>query len=355
MILIGLLIVLMLSFYLMGKICDEYFVESLDQIAKQLRMSHEAAGATLMAVGSSAPELFIAIIALTRSGQEGDIGLGTIVGSAVFNILIITGFAIIVRKAVLTWQPVVRDLLFYSMSVLLLIFALYDGEISVIEGVILVGLYLIYVIAVINWRKIFPYKDNGEKESISEENDKDDEKPKGILQKILMPLDFVLSKFFPPAKYKYAVFTISITLIAALSWVMVESAVEVAHILNIPPAIIGLTILAAGTSVADLISSMIVAKQGRAGMAFSNAVGSNVFDILIGLGLPWLIVLIIKNEAITVETESLFTSSVILLGSVIVVLLTLLIQRWKIGKATGIFFISLYVIYLCWEILKLYI
>ena len=79
---------MLISFYLLARVCDEYFVESLDKIAKKLKMSSDAAGATLMAVGSSAPELFVAAIALLKPGDHAALGMGTIVGSALFNILV---------------------------------------------------------------------------------------------------------------------------------------------------------------------------------------------------------------------------------------------------------------------------
>ena len=91
MLLLVYFILLLLSFYLLAKVCDDYFVESLDEIAKKLKLSSDAAGATLMAVGSSAPELFVAIIAVIRPGDHEQIGMGTIVGSAMFNLVVITG------------------------------------------------------------------------------------------------------------------------------------------------------------------------------------------------------------------------------------------------------------------------
>ena len=104
MTLIVLCLVLLLSFYLIAKVCDEYFIESLDQIAKKLKMSHDIAGATLMAIGSSAPELCIAVIALVKPGNHEAIGMGTIVGSAIFNILVIIGASAVVRNTILKWQ-----------------------------------------------------------------------------------------------------------------------------------------------------------------------------------------------------------------------------------------------------------
>lgn len=351
---IGLLLALVLSFYLMAKICDEYFIDSLDRIAKKSNMSSDAAGATLMAMGSSAPELFIAIIALIKAYIEPGvnneaIGIGTIVGSAIFNVLVIIGAAALVRKALLAWQPIVRDLLFYSLSIVLMIIAFRDFKITLTEAMIFVGLYAVYVFAVVKWRKILPYED--EQSNVVETKTTEIDEYKGW-KIILKPIDYALSKLFPQPKYYVWVFIVSIMLIAGLSWALVESAVEISNILQIPKAIVALTVLAVGTSVPDLISSVIVAKQGRGGMAISNAFGSNVFDILIGLGVPWVISLAISGGTVSVGAESLFISSIILFGSVIVLLMFLIFSRWRIGFASGLFFIGLYILYVIWEITK---
>ena len=123
--------------------------------------------------------------------------------------------------------------------------------------------------------------------------------------------------------------------------------------LNIPESIIALTVLAAGTSVPDLFSSIIVARQGRGDMAVSNAVGSNIFDILIGLGLPFVIAMFIYGGEIQ-SGGNLTLSSIILFGSVILLILLLLLQKWKIGKTVGIILLGLYVIYVAIEIYRIY-
>ena len=115
------LLALLVSFYLLAIICDRYFVVSLDKIAIKLKMNSDMAGATLMAVGSSAPEFFVSLMALFRPGNEA-LGAGTIVGSALFNILVIIGASAIVRKAFIAWQPIIRDTIFYSLSILLLLY-----------------------------------------------------------------------------------------------------------------------------------------------------------------------------------------------------------------------------------------
>jgi len=353
MVLFGSSLALLISFYLLAHVCDEYFVPSLDKIAHKLKMSSDMAGATLMAVGSSAPELFVAIIALVKPGNHGAIGMGTIVGSALFNILVIVGAsAVVMKKAILSWQPIVRDTLFYSISIIMLIVAFRDGRIDLFEAGIFVALYVVYLIAVANWRKILPYKDvDSMIEEVEEEVKKSE---KAGWAKIVKPLDWIVDRIFPsPQKYYYRVFFISIAVIAGLSWVLVESAVVISHIFGIPEAIIALTVLAAGTSIPDLVSSVIVAKKGRGGMAISNAVGSNIFDILFGLGAPWLVLLAFSGNSISVSTESLLTSVILLFATVIIIFFMLFIRKWKIGYRAGYFLIFLYLIYIIWAVSRI--
>ena len=120
----------------------------------------DVAGATLLAMGSSAPELFASTIAIFGlAGASADVGSGTIVGSAIFNILIIIGVSALFKSVILQWKPVIRDLSFYVLTILLLLFAFRDGTITLIEAIMFVGLYAIYIYATINWKKWFDYKD----------------------------------------------------------------------------------------------------------------------------------------------------------------------------------------------------
>ena len=314
-----------------------------------MNMSHDMAGATLMAIGSSAPELFVAMIAIFKPGGHGEIGIGTIVGSALFNLLVITGAVALVRKTTLAWQPVVRDLIFYVISIMALFYVLENGYVSIIEASSFIVLYIIYVFAVVKWRKWFNYK--VEQEEIEEE----EEEIKEGWMKIFTPFDWMLQVIFPKPKYYFTVFFISIAFIGALCLVLVESAIIVAHILEVPEVVIALTVLAVGTSVPDMMSSVIVAKQGRGGMAVSNGIGSNIFDILIGLGLPWLIKSYLVDSEIVTNTEGLGISMILLFVSVLVLLFALMIRRWRLTQGFGIVLIALYIVYVFYEIIKIYI
>jgi K+-dependent Na+/Ca+ exchanger-like protein len=330
-------------FILLARIVDKFFINSLDKISADLKLSSDAAGATLMAIGSSAPELFVALFAVLKPGNHDAIGIGSIVGSALFNLLAIGGLVAMARKSVLTWQPVVRDMLFYLLAVTLLLWGIYDGSFSLWNAIAFLAIYVIYVWAVVKWKKFFPYKDL---EFMPRELFDDDNGKGNFIDKFLFLI-------FPKAEKYYLVFFVSILLVAALSWVLVETAIILAVSLNIPEVIIALTVLAIGTSVPDLISSLIVARQGRGDMAISNAIGSNIFDILVGLGLPFLIAILFYGKTIGVEGQNLLASSLILFASLIIFALLLLVNKWKINWLTGTILIGLYLFYLAREIVLL--
>jgi K+-dependent Na+/Ca+ exchanger-like protein len=312
-------------------------------------MSHDMAGATLMAIGSSAPELFVAIIAIFKPGGHSDIGIGTIVGSALFNLLVIVGAVGFVKSTTLVWQPVVRDLIFYALAILALFYVLDNGHVSMVEAGVFLALYVVYVLSVVNWRRWFKYKIQ------DEDPEEEEEEPKKGLMKIFLPLDWILDLAFPRPKFYFTVFFISIAFIGALCWVLVESAIIISHSLDIPEVVIALTVLAVGTSVPDMMSSVIVAKQGRGGMAVSNGIGSNIFDIFVGLGLPWMIKSYLVDSDVVTNMQGLGISIALLFGSVLFLLFALIFQRWRLNHRLGFVLILLYIAYVVWEILKIYI
>jgi len=331
-------ILLGLSLAALHYISKHYFIKSLDYISTKLKLSSDMAGSTLMAAGSSAPELAVALFAIFMAGNHEALGVGTIVGSALFNILLITGVVMYIRKsAKLIWQPILRDIIFYILAILLLVYVFIEGEITLLNAALLVGVYLIYILVVYFWKRIFPYKDI-EVEIKSKAEDKS-----ASLNWINKKIEGFNHYFF---RYQFFVFIVSIGLISILSWILVQSAVGISESLGIPELLIGLTIVAIGTSIPDLISSMIVARQGRPGMAINNAIGSNVFDILIGLGLPFLLYVLINGAGFGLAGDKLIFSVSILLASAVVLLLFFLLGKWKSSRMLGVILILLYLIYL---------
>lgn len=338
--------ILLISFYVMAIITEEFFVPSLDSLSKKLKLSSDAAGATLMAIGSSAPEFFTALFAVLSSSGVADVGAGTIVGSAIFNILVIVGASAMFKSAQLTWHVAIRDISFYIISILLLMFAFMDGKIVLYEALIFVGAYVMYVLAAVNWKKWFKMFEH--KNHVEEVEDAIMNAP--FADRISSIIKFVIPH---PDRYKSyypLTFLMSILFIAFLSHALVESAVGIGEILHISPTIIALTVLAAGTSIPDLLSSIIVARQGRGDMAISNGIGSNIFDILICLGLPWTFVLLFRQSEVVVGTANLFSSVVLLFATVIALLFILIARHFKISRRAGLVLILIYLAYIAYNI-----
>eukprot|EP00163_Fabomonas_tropica_P020660 TRINITY_DN36551_c0_g1_i1.p1 TRINITY_DN36551_c0_g1~~TRINITY_DN36551_c0_g1_i1.p1 ORF type:complete len:643 (-),score=63.86 TRINITY_DN36551_c0_g1_i1:92-2020(-) len=154
-------------------------------------------------------------------------------------------------------------------------------------------------------------------------------------------------------KWYLATFFGSILWIAVFSYGMVWWATIIGNTAGIPAEVMGLTFLAAGTSVPDLISSVLVARQGLGDMAVSSSIGSNIFDVTVGLPLPWLIWSIANNgDAVGLDgSDSLGSSVLILFIMLLAVIVTIALSKWKMTRLLGWIMFGLYVIFLTFAIL----
>lgn len=139
------LIGMIYMFVALAIVCDEFFVPGLEVITNKLEISDDVAGATFMAAGGSAPELFTSLIGVFIS--HSNVGIGTIVGSAVFNILFVIGMCAIFSREMLhlTWWPLFRDVTFYILGLIMLIIFFLDNTIKWWESILLVLAYISYV------------------------------------------------------------------------------------------------------------------------------------------------------------------------------------------------------------------
>lgn len=183
------------------------------------------------------------------------------------------------------------------------------------------------------------------------------ERKKNIFWHMLSYLDEGLKKIFIDLdvhpQYFKRVFIESLVAIALLSWVMVEIAIRMSNILGIPEAFIALTIVAVGTSIPDLTASVFMAKKGRGGMAIADALGSNIFDILFGFGVPWLVYTVITQKALVISTENLRGSVLLLMATVVVIVFLLVLKHFKIGRSVGVILIACYVGYIVYTVLEI--
>lgn len=167
---------------------------------------------------------------------------------------------------------------------------------------------------------------------------------------ICLPLVLVLTMTIPDVqrpgngKWCYFSFLLSIIWIGGFSFFMVDWAEVVGATFGIPDELMGLTVLAAGTSVPDLLSSVIVARRGQGDMAVSSSVGSNIFDILVGLPVPWLIYSAAnKGAAIPIEDSGLLMSLLILICMLVLVILAIHCQGWRLTNWLGGIMFLLYI------------
>lgn len=434
-------------------VTDDYFVAALERICERLKLSEDVAGATFMAAGSSTPEFFASMLGVFVTKDQ--VGIGTIVGSAVFNVLVIIGLSAALAGAVLKldWRPLARDSTFYMMSIiLLLIFVLgpSKGEIVWWEGLILVMGYVAYVLFMafgnkpyMKWAGKLKFGRSAQEADVEKGNtvcagDHEDtwsstvttpntstEKPKyselnprtrlraaqfaviaanriasgsssenshsdhdhdanatGASRRSFLGVDLPTSVigwiFFPitffwrllfsitivdcsdekRAKYWWATFLLSILWISGISYVMVEAARISGCLIGIPATAMGLTVLAAGTSVPDALASISVARDGAGDMAVSNAIGSNVFDILLGLGFPWFVGGLVKDIKIEVSVDPITTVVVpiLILFVILVVLLVLLVLlRWQLRPLLGYLLFGIYGLFVAYTLLDVYV
>ena len=344
------LVIILAAVYALSVITEGFFIVSLDKISRRLNLSDEVAGASLMAMGSSAPELAIALIALfSGGGAHSDVGIGTIVGSAVFNILVITGVSAVVAGG-LRIHPfaVRRDTLVYLLSIVYLALIFLDGEVVMAEALLGLVAYAAYV-ALLVFVKGPPASPNEPAKAAPQPSHSPGKSG------FLGPLEALLTRLLrlvtgAPDKNYVWTFALSIALIIALSYALVEATIVFAAGIGIPPVIVALTLLAAGTSAPDLISSMDVARDGRGGMAVANAIGSNIFDIFVGLGFPWLMALLIGGmAAVHVGSDGLWMSIGILVATTVVLYILLQTQR-RLSRREGWILLALYAAYALYTI-----
>jgi Ca2+/Na+ antiporter len=176
-----------------------------------------------------------------------------------------------------------------------------------------------------------------------------------ILRYIRDPLAVVLQYTMPSAEnHHWVLFSLSIALIGAATYLMVDATNRIGIILKVPPLVMGLIFLAAGTSIPDALGSITVAKQGEGDMAVSNALGSNVFDILVGLGVPWTI-RCAMGKKVKFEEVSMIGDILILVGVLTLFVGSLVLNRWRLTRTVGAVLVFFYVLWVLYNILAVWV
>jgi Ca2+/Na+ antiporter len=175
---------------------------------------------------------------------------------------------------------------------------------------------------------------------------------------VILPLVAVLTLTIPDVrrpgygKWCYLSFILSIVWIGFFSFFMVTMADILGNTIGIPSVVMGYTVLAAGTSVPDLLSSVIVARMGEGDMAVSSSIGSNIFDILVGLPLPWLVFTLWPStpDVVIIQAKGIFQAIFVLIGMLVAIIAIVHCQGWKMTRTLGGLMFVLYFAFLVWAI-----
>jgi cation:H+ antiporter len=313
----GVYILFIIGFYVLIKGADILVVGSA-AVARKFKVSDLVIGLTIVSMGTSMPELIVNILA-SVSGSSG-IAIGNIIGSNISNILLILGVSSIIYPLSIKTSTVYSELPYSIIAVLLVAFAanaaFLAGEpinqISRLDGIVLLCFFALFLIYILVLAK------EGRADMLDEAPDDLLSTPKSIVFIVLG----ILGLFFGG------------------KWV-VDGAVEIATEFGLSENLVGLTIVAIGTSLPELVTSAVAAYKKKTEIAIANVIGSNIFNLLWVLGVSATIKPLAYDVAINVDI-------LVLLGASILILFSLMTGKPKdeIGRPTGVFFLAAYISYI---------
>lgn len=289
-----------------------WLVKGSSEIAIKAKISNLVIGLTIVAFGTSAPELVVSINA-SLTGQ-GDIAIGNIIGSNIFNIAAILGVSAIIHPLQAQRQLTKIDIPVMILASVALVALFWNGELGRLEG----GIFLIGVISYTLFSLYY-----------SRKHEKKVEVLKGELEKL------------PEPWYKDVMYIVGgLVILIFASQLLVNNAVTIAQELGVSEAVIGLTLVAAGTSFPELATSVVAAMKKNPDIAIGNIVGSNIFNILAIAGTSSMINPIISQNVNYIDL-------LVMLG-LSLVLLPLAKSGLKISRIEGWCLIAVYLGYVGW-------
>ncbi len=311
---IGLLII---GFMLLVKGAD-FFVEGASSAAKMLKVPSLIIGMTIVAMGTSLPETAVSISAAV-TGNNG-LAVSNAVGSNIFNLMVVLGTCALMAELKVSKDVLKRDYPFSVFCAILLLIAGWIGmKLERIDGIIFLAIFVVFILVLI--KNAMDARKHGE---VSEKEAEMNEEMKEMKD---LPV------------WKCIVYIVGgiIAIKYGGEWV-VDGASSIAKSFGISQTLIGLTICAAGTSLPELVTSIVAAKKNELDMAIGNVVGSNVFNILMVLGMAATV------SPIVFLMENIIDIVVLLVFSLITWLFC--VTRKKIGRVEGLMMLIMYAVYL---------
>lgn len=339
-----------LSTYLIWKVSASFDIAS-SFLTRNLNEGIK--GPTVNAIASSLPELLISFFFLFYIGdiQGFSAGYATIIGSSIFNIAIIPTVSFLILyyskgiELFPTYKKIIeQDGFFLLITELALLIGLYLGGISITLALILILLYCVYIFLV--------FKKRNQKLDDTSEGDFQYQIPKSSMTKRILEIDIaslILKNNKITTSKAVVILLLSLIIISVSCKQLVTSSEHLSNQLNVNLFFITFFIAAVASSIPDTILSIQDAKNKKYKDAFSNAYGSNIFDICIGIGLPVLVYLLV-NGIDEISTQSSTSNDIILSSSILLVLfsipITIIYWLKPINRMRSFLIISLYVIFL---------
>ncbi len=301
------LLLLALGFVLLVKGAD-WFVEGASKLAEKFGIPQLVIGLTIVAIGTSLPEAAVSTSAALKGSAE--ITIGNVLGSNIMNVLLILGITSVISPLFVQKSTVRYEIpMVIAASVILPAMGIFDGTVGRIDGVILLAGLVLYLLYLLYMTK---------KGQAVDEESKEADKECGILKMLLMIL-------------------IGGVMIVVGSDVTVDAATALARIFGMSERLIGLTIVAFGTSLPELVTSATAAIKGKADIAVGNIIGSNIFNILFVVGIASVITPVVYAKVFVVDSIVCIATAVLLWLCVF--------RKHKLQRSGGIIMLICYAAY----------
>ncbi len=300
-------------------------VKGASKIAIAVGITPLVVGLTIVAAGTSAPEMAVSVMAALDGNS--DIALGNVVGSNIFNVLFILGVCALIVPLVVAGQLIRLDVPVMIGASFLLILLCLDGNLVAWEGLLMLGIGVLYTVYIISASK-------KEKNSVvlKEYREEYGVDKKALRNNMGMSILFVVGGL--------------ILLVVGSRW-LVAGAVYIAHSLGVSDLVVGLTIIAAGTSLPEVATSVVASLRGERDIAVGNVVGSNIFNILFILGIS----AIVGKGGIQVAESALYFD-IPVMTAVAIACLPIFFSGRKLDRWEGAVFLIYYVAYTVYLVLK---
>lgn len=314
-------ILLLISGLLLILFGANWLVDGSTSIARKTGISEFVIGITIVGIGTSTPEMVVSYFAAFQGQSE--IALGNVIGSNIFNILMILGITTLIKPVTMSRENRLKDIpmnILVTGALLILwlvhsILGIGQNQISRLEGLLMVIAFVAYL-----WMMFRSGNDNTE-----EENEE--------------------IKTFSPAMAVIMIIGGLACLIGG-GRVFVNSATAIAHYLNLSEKFIAITIMAAGTSLPELATCIVAARKGRNQMALGNVIGSNISNILLIVGGAALI------SPLSLSGISYMDFAVVMISSIVLLISAYTFQKERIDRIEGMFFILIEIAYMVWLFIK---